>query len=373
MTEVRPGAGPRSDRSPAAGPGSARPARPDRPEDRRGQRHRRAALVLAVLTPLVAELALGSTPIRMAWLVLLWVPVYGAGVLFVREAVVRRGRGWPSILVLAVAYELLEDGLGLQALTSPHLYDAAGWGLRVAGFNAPYWLTNVVYHAVFTLVVPIALTGLVFPRHRGRPYLGRTGLVVSGLVALLGVAVLRVSVPPVEDPGYQAPAGFVLGCVAAVVLLGVLALVVLPPARPRTASVPVPSRAALVSGAGVATLCFVLLSFPLGDATQPAFTHGAWVVLPMVGVVVLASAAYVSLRRWSAAPGWSDRHALATLGGALVGHTVGGLVALADTVVDRVGLLVVVVLTVLGVTLLDRCLAVREHATSAAAGPFETS
>ncbi len=162
-------------------------------------RNRRAALTLVVLTPLVAELALGSTPIRMAWLVILWVPIYGAGVLAVRELVVRCGRGWPSILLMALAYELLEDGLGLQALTSPHLYDAADWGLRVFGFNAPYWEANVVYHAVFTLAIPIAVTDLLFPLHRGRPYLGRTGLVVSGLVALLGVGVLRGSVPPQED------------------------------------------------------------------------------------------------------------------------------------------------------------------------------
>lgn len=106
---------------------------------RAGRRNRRAAWTLVVLTPLIAELALGSTPIRMAWLVLLWVPIYGAGVLLIRELVVRRGRGWPSILLLAAAYELLEDGIGLQALTSPHLYDAAGWGLRVLGFNLPYW------------------------------------------------------------------------------------------------------------------------------------------------------------------------------------------------------------------------------------------
>src|SRR5690606_26530121 len=60
---------------------------------RRRERHRGAAWTLVVLTPLVAELALGSTPVRMAWLVLLWTPVYGAGVLLIRELVARRGRG----------------------------------------------------------------------------------------------------------------------------------------------------------------------------------------------------------------------------------------------------------------------------------------
>ena len=49
------------------------------------------------------------------------------------------------------------------------------------------------------------------------------------------------------------------------------------------------------------------------------------------------------------------------LGGALVGHTLGGLVAMADTTVDRVGLLVIAALTVLGLLVLDRCLTARER------------
>ena len=194
---------------------------------------RKAAWTLVVLTPLVAELALGSTPIRMAWLVLLWIPIYGAGVLLIRELAVRRGRGWPSILLLAVCYELLEDGLGLQALTSPRLYDAADWGARVLGFNLPYWFANTAYHAVFTVAIPIALVQLLFPSHRGRPYVGRFGLAVSAVVMALGVLVLRVSVPPSEDPGYQAPPPFVIGCLAAVLVIGTIALTLVPKPQPR--------------------------------------------------------------------------------------------------------------------------------------------
>src|SRR5215472_9464989 len=181
----------------------------------RQRRNRRAALTLVVLGPLVAELAFGSTPLHFAYLLLLWLPIYGAGVLLIREAVVRAGGGWPSILLLGVAYELVEDGIGLQALSSPHLYHAADWGPRLLGLNTTYWEVNVVYHVVFSIAIPILLVDQIFPSGRGRPYLGRFGLAVTAAVALLGVAILRVTVPFSQDPGYTAPWVVSAGCAGA--------------------------------------------------------------------------------------------------------------------------------------------------------------
>jgi hypothetical protein len=325
-------------------------------------RNRRAAFTLIVLTPLIAELALGSTPMRMAWLVILWVPIYGAGVLLIRELVVRLGRGWPSLLLLAAAYELVEDGIGLQALTSPHLYAAAAWGLRVFGFNAPYWEANLIYHAIFTVAIPIALTDLLFPAHRGRPYLGRLGTVVAGVVAVLGVGVLRISVPLSEDPGYQAPLPFVAGCVLAVFALGVIALAVVPRSRPMRNPLRVPSRVWLFSGAALGVLVFFVLTFPMFGSRQPAFTRGPVVLLPMVTAAALVAAGYISLRRMNASPAWTARHTLAVIAGALIAHSIGGLVVMAHTTIDRLGLIALIALTGLATWRLDRRLRHREHA-----------
>ncbi|QIM22767.1 hypothetical protein G7075_19180 [Phycicoccus sp. HDW14] len=354
--------------------GAARSVRAGRRTTRRAARNRRAAWTLVVLTPLVSELALGSTPVRMAWLVLLWMPVYGAGVLLVRELVTRRGRGWPSILLLGLAHELVEDGIGLQALTSPHLYDAASWGARVLGVNLPYWEANAVYHVVFTVAVPIALTELLFPGHRGRPWLGPTGTTVAGVVALLGLGLLRVSVPPSEDPGSQAPLPFVLGVVAVVVVLGVLALVVVPPRAAAATATDVPASGAgtpspvvlAALGAG-ATLLFVGLSFPLFGADQPAGTHGMVVLVPMALTLLLAVGTYRYVTTRAAGPAWTDRHTLGLVGGALVGHTLGGAAAVSHATVDRVGLAVIAVLTVVAVLTLDRRLRRRAVATPRAA------
>jgi hypothetical protein len=331
--------------------------------------NRVAALVLVLVTPLVAELAF-STPLRMAWLVLLWLPIYGAGILLVRELVRRAGRGWPSILLLGFAYELIEDGIGLQALSSPHLYHAADWGARVLGLNLPYWEVNAIYHMVFSAAIPILLVDLMFPSHRDLPYLKNFGLIVTAIVALLGLGLLRVSVPLSQDPGYVAPIWVLVGTVVAVIVLGVVALRVLPRrSDPRTtghtAPGNVPALPVLWAAGAVGAIAVLGLLFPFGNATQPSFTRGWWVLVPMVVAAVLTGIAYVLVRRWTAAPGWTDRHALALAGGALVGHSLVGAAA-ANTVFDQIGLVVIAIVTAALVLLLDSRIRRRDGATEAA-------
>lgn len=331
-------------------------------------RHRRAAWSLVVLTPLIAELALGSTPMSLAWLTILWLPIYGAGVLLIREAVRRAGRGWPSLIVLGLAYELVEDGIGLQALTSPNLYGTAEWGARVFGVNLPYWEANALYHVVFSILIPIALTDLIFPRHRHSPYLGRFGLAVTAVVAVLGVALLRISVPPSQDPGYVAPLAVPVTCAIGALVLGVVALRVFP-RRPDTAQAPagfVPSPWAPAGIGLVSTLVVLGLLFPLPGADQPAFTRGNWVLVPMAAALLLFAAGVVLVRQWSGRNDWTDRHTLFMIAGALVGHSTAGIAVFARTPFDRGGLVAIIVVTTIGIGLLARRPDLRADAPSPA-------
>jgi len=326
--------------------------------------NRRAALVLVVLTPVIAELTWGLIPLSMAWLVLLLVPVYGAGILLVREAVRRTGRGWPSIVLLGVAYELVEDGIGLQALSSPTLYGAAEWGPRVLGLNVPYWEANVVYHVLFSAVIPILITELLFPAHRHVPFLKRTGLAFTAVVALAGVGVLRLAIPPSMDPGYVAPLPVVLGCVIAVAVLAVVALRIVPPrsVRQPTATLP-PPRWAMGPLGAVGAFVLLGLLFPIGASGQPAFTEGNWVIVAMLATVALVTAIILVIRRWARSATWSDRHALLLAGGAVIGHTIFGAFSMAGTDVDRYGLLGVAVLMVVLIGFFDRRVAQRSLGT----------
>lgn len=302
-------------------------------------RGRWAALLLAGLTPVVAELTLGNPPLRQAWLLLLWMPIYGAGTVLIRELVRRTGRGWPAILMLGAAYGIVEEGLALQALTSPTLYGVADWAPRILGLNSAYTELNILYHAVFSVALPILLVDLIVPALRHRPYLGRPGLVVAGVVFVLGALLLRWTTAFI-DPGHQAPAAALAVFVSAIVVLTVLALrsVPRPPGLPAAAPRTVPAPPVVACLAGVVAFGYLALLFPFGGARHPGFTQGGWVVVPMVAAALLAVVAGVLLRRWTAHGGWRDRHSLALAGGALVAHTAFGVIANGENATDRVSL-----------------------------------
>ena len=78
------------------------------------------------------------------------------------------------------------------------------------------------------------------------------------------------------------------------------------------------------------------------------------VLVPMALTAVGAVACYRYLTRTAARAGWTPRHTLALVGGALVAHSLGGLVIMAHTTVDQVGLVVIIALTVAGLLLVDR-------------------
>jgi hypothetical protein len=302
---------------------------------------RKAAWTLALLTPLIAELTFGSTPVRFAYLVLLWLPIYGAGILLIRELVTRTGRGWPSILLLGLAYELAEDGLGLQALTSPNLYHAADWAPQILGFNVAYWVLNIIYHVVFSAVIPIFLANLLFPAFKDKPYLKKGGLVWVSLFAIIGVAMLRITVPLSQDPTYNQPLALILGYIVAIIAIGVVALRVLPRKQAtQTTSDAVPSAKKLVAFGTVSTIGVFGLMYPFAGAHQPLFTQGAWAYVPIAIGTALAIWAYRTITKWSRSSQWNTRTALALASGALVGHTLFGLLGAKLQPVDRVGLVV---------------------------------
>jgi hypothetical protein len=298
------------------------------PRERRG--NRKAALLLAVLAPASAELTLGTVSWRMAWIMLLYVPIYGAGALFIREIVRRTGRGWPSLLLMGLVYGLVEEGLALQSLTSPHLYGAADWAPRILGVNTAYAELNLPYHAVFSVALPVVLVELRFP---ARPYLGRGGLIGTGIVALLGVALIRISVPPAEDPGYALPLTALIVLVGLIVGLTVIALR-LPPVTVQAVRPPRPPVVGLFAAAAV--IGYLGLIWPFGGG------RSAWAFLPMTVAALLGLCAALVLARWSAAlvlarwsAAWTAQHRLAAVIGALLAHTVFGLFTAATSTVDR--------------------------------------
>ncbi|MFJ5038726.1 hypothetical protein [Streptomyces parvulus] len=306
-----------------AHPPTTRPAGTAQPPPE--SRRVRAAWTLALLTTLCAELTFTAVAVPSTWLLLpLLLVMYGAGVLLIREAVVRFGGGLPSLVALGLAYQLAEDGLGLQALNSPDMYDAADWGLRALGINWTYWESQIGIHVVLSVVLPVMIADLIFPHLRERPYLRTGGLTATGSLALLGVLGLRFFISATEDPGYRTPTGWTLTYLAGIALMVWLALRVLPrrrrrPGARRDRKAPHPFVVGFVSL--YLTMAFLTTLLPLG--LEGDLLLGDTMSKPFLLVVAAMTAipfAWLAAR-WGTAGNWSDVHRLWLAGGILVSHT----------------------------------------------------
>ncbi len=144
-------------------------------------RRHRPALVLVGLSILIPELLTGST--RVASLLnpvadLFLLGLYGGGVLVIREVTLRWNRGWAPVLLLGGAYAIVEEGLGTKTffdwaeIGRPDFGPYTHW----AGVNWVWVGELTVFHAVFSIALPIALTGLLFPTVRRVRFLSDRGV-----------------------------------------------------------------------------------------------------------------------------------------------------------------------------------------------------
>ena len=296
-----------------------------------------AALTLAILAPLIAELGIGSIPASKAWTLPFFGYVYSAGALLIREVVRRRHLGVGSMLAFGLAYGFLEEGLALSSLTSTTLYPVADWAPRLLGFNTAFSLWVLPYHAVFSVVVPIVTVDLIFPRLRTRPYLRTGGLIAWALALLLGIGVIRLSLIWM-DPHHvdSAPHLVVVGVLAAaLVVWGLLRH----PAVLRDRPIP-PARSLVVVGAiSVAGYFALLMQLPGAEHSAYLPDGLAWLA-PVLAVALLATGAAICCR-WSTSTRWSPVHGAALVAGALPAHSLLGLVVLPLGALDRVALAVI--------------------------------
>ncbi|MGC2290061.1 MAG: hypothetical protein WA688_09450 [Thermoplasmata archaeon] len=218
---------------------------------RRWLRSNRPALALVGLSILIPELLTGSTPVAsllnpVGDLFLLG--LYGGGVLVIREVTLRWNRGWAPVLLLGAAYGIVEEGFGTKTffdwveIGRPNFGPYTHW----AGVNWVWAGELTLFHAIFSIALPIALVGILFPASRGQRFLSRRNLGWTFVAYLLTVTLMfflfdrtYVLSPPVEA-----------GCLVAVAAL-VLAAWKVPIEwlRPRASFPTASSRATLLLGA----------------------------------------------------------------------------------------------------------------------------
>lgn len=313
------------------------------------------ALLLLILAPLIAEFLLGDFSVRQLGVLMGLLPQYGGGALLVRETARRRGKGWPTIILLALAYALIEEGLTTQSLFNPNY---AGQRLLDYGFIGALgtsldWTVFVLtIHVVWSIACGIAIAEAVAGERWNEPWLRIPGYVITALLFIVG-CIFTAAFTMKMFPYMATPAQF-----GAIIVLSLVAIVIAlrwrsAPDTSSNAKTPPPSW------------LLVIVSTALSSAFQLVVFYG-WHMLPaalsLLVMLALIVAALALITSWSRRAGWGPAHALALAVGAVLtygwlsiarmlvqGHTALGVPTNSlDVIGQTVLLLAVLALTWLG-------------------------
>lgn len=278
--------------------------------DGNGKINRWAVVVLFLLAPALAEMLTGSAP-PMEFLspaaFIIMAALYGSGAILVRELRVRWKKGyWPTVLILGAAYGIIEEGLACKSFFNPTWQDLGILGTygRWAGVNWVWSLDLTVFHAVFSIAIPIFIVELLFPKQRDVRWLGRLGTTAFWLL-LIAVTVFGFLAFP-----YHPSFLHVLPTTGLVVMLFLLArLLPAPQSTPKQGWLLWPICFTLV-GFG-ATVFFFVAHWVLPELGLPV-----WLTLTATILWLIATGRVI--RAMSRGGSWNDKHKLALITGTLL-------------------------------------------------------
>lgn len=267
------------------------------------------AIGLFFLSPLIGEFLLGNLAIDALLSGLFSVPLYGGGALLIREVTRRTKGSWITMILLGLAYAVVEEGLVTQSLFNPsfvglNLLDIAY--VPAIGMGAWWTMYVLTLHMVWSTSVAIALIEALVPHRRTTPWLGKIGLAITTLLFLFGAAIICFGIYTQER--FLASPPQLIGTLIAIVALIVFAFGVRPPQRSQiTSKIPSPRIVGLVSL--LSSSLFMALSLVIDDVL-------GWMV---VGIYLALYALIIKLvSQWSRSKRWGNAHRLALAGGALL-------------------------------------------------------
>jgi hypothetical protein len=167
----------------------------------------------------------------------------------------------------------------------------------------------------------------LFARYGTQPWLGKSGLVVSGVVFVLGVVLVHF----LGGEGYQLSAGQVALSVVLVAAIATVAFLI--PAR-RGTQTPDPHRAPSPWVAGGAALVLTSAFMAATRLSNPLKVAAPVLIL---AYFVLYGLAVWMVWRWSGRIGWGAKHRFALAAGALLTYAWYGFVQAPHDALDMIG------------------------------------
>lgn len=272
---------------------------------------------LLFLAPFIAEVLSGSTRLSYLFAFIPETMVWGCGALLCRELVRRWRAGGVSLLLLGLGLSVAEEFLIQQTSLAPLPFAGvhADYG-RAFGVSWLYFLFQLGYESVWVVLIPVAVTELLFPARRSGPWLRTRGFVVNCVFFLLGAYIagyawIKRARPSLHAVPYQPPMVALVAGVVAILLLGWAACALRNVGRPdaenaREAVIPTPSAvspwlagiAAFVLAAGWDWLIGLLFT-PIRFAAWIAIVGGCIWALAAFVLILRCSRFSDEMRRWS--------------------------------------------------------------------------
>jgi hypothetical protein len=284
---------------------------------RKRRRRLPPGLVLLLLPAFIGEALSGATPPAAYFLnpfVFAYLTLYyGTAALLVREMTRRWGKGWPTLLLLGGVWGIVQEGLGTKVFFDPtrtELSPLVNYG-TTGGVHWAFVVQLFIYHGVYSIVLPIMLTEVIFWSERDRLWAGKPALWIC---VFLQVAMTAVAYQTIS-PNYKPPVELYLSTLLVTAMLILIARR-LPGRSPDPAAAPLPNHPVprpwwffLAGCLSSSVFIFVSLVGP------------GWISEPLVVIaLMLGITAYtLSILRKASQRGraWWRKHQLALAGGLL--------------------------------------------------------
>lgn len=308
-------------------------------------------LVLYVLSPLIAELLFGSTPVSRGSQLIFESLFYGSGALLIREFARRNKLGWPSIITLGIAFGIIEECLLLQSAFNPHFLGNDLTFGRILGVNLVWSEFMIGYHAIWSITIPILFSELLFAKKSNEPWLNKISIGIFSILFILSSVAIYVVLKKMSGSTTSA----INYSIAGFLVLGSIVFSLFMPLNiraKRNFKIPPSFFVGVVAFIGSA---FWLLLFSL------VFKHDAgyysWIV-ELSGVIIVLSLSFL-ISVWSK-QNWNDTHRFYLASGGLLASMLFGLLNLmqANNKLDQVCQMVLIIITIILLMLLKKRLLV---------------
>ncbi len=161
-------------------------------------------LLLIIMTPGIPEYMTGSSqlgdlifnPASFFLGLVFNVALYSTGTILIRDFAIKFRKGWATILLLGLSYGIMEEGISVHTFFIPSGNPVGLLGSygRFLGVDWIWAIGISIFHAVFSIGLPILLLSIAYPERSRERLLGRkSASLVLGIYAI-DIIVLNIVV-----------------------------------------------------------------------------------------------------------------------------------------------------------------------------------